>query len=343
MADLMDALRETARKRPQRVVFPEAHEPVILRAARLLNDEGTALSVLVGSRTGLAESADGYGISLDGIEIVDDSDVEVHERLVADHQRLFPDSTLKGIERRLRSSLNIGALLVAAGSVDAMVAGLSHTTEEVILSALNMVGMKEGISTPSSMMLLSIPGYEGPQGNHVVFADCAVAVTPDAHELADIAMTTADSVRLLLGWEPRVAMLSFSTRGSGGKHESIERIREAVGLVRERAPDLAVDGELQLDAAISPAVAARKVADGSPVAGRANVLIFPDLNAANISYKCVQRFACAEVYGPFLQGFARTVVDLSRGATEADVVGTAILAAVHAQGNRRSTAGEGRD
>jgi len=161
-----------------------------------------------------------------------------------------------------------------------------------------------------------------------------VAVAPDAAELADIALTTARTVRALLGWEPRVAMLSFSTRGSGD-HNSVDRVREALQMVRDRDPRLLIDGEFQVDAAIVPAVAARKVPGDSPVAGRANILIFPDLNAGNIAYKCVQRFARADAFGPFLQGFAKTVSDLSRGSSVADIVGVATMASVHAQGLKR--------
>jgi phosphate acetyltransferase len=194
--------------------------------------------------------------------------------------------------------------------------------------------MREGISTPSSIFLMRVPGFEGPQGELMVFADCAVAVAPDAGELAEIALTTAHTVRALLGWEPRIAMLSFSTRGSG-EGESVDTVLEALRIAKERAPGLAIDGEFQLDSAIVPAVAARKVPEGSEVAGRANILIFPDLDAGNIAYKAVQRFAKADAFGAFLQGFAKTVTDLSRGASVTDISGLATMASVHAQGLKR--------
>jgi phosphate acetyltransferase len=338
--DLMARLRAEAQACPQRVVFPEAREETILRAARRLADEGLCLPVLLGARSELQSTARALGLDLDGLEILDAADEAVWAGLADDHLRLFPESTAKGIERRLRSPLNVGALLVAAGRADALVAGIANTTEDVILAAMTFIGMQPGLSSPSSMMVLRIPGYDGPQGPYLVFADCAVAVAPDVDELAEIALVTAQTTRVLMGWEPRVAMLSFSTRGSGD-HESVDRVREAVRLARERNPKLLIDGELQLDAAVVPAVAARKVLDGSDVAGRANVLVFPDLNAANIAYKCAQRFAGADVYGPFLQGFAKTASDLSRGATVADVVGAAVVASVHAQGLERLQRGDG--
>ncbi len=269
------------------------------------------------------------------MELIDADDEAARARLIAECGHLFPDMSAKGLDRRLRGPLNLGAFLVAAGRADALVAGIRHTTQDVILAAMTFIGMQQGISTPSSLMLMNVPGYEGPEGSLIVFADCGVTVAPDARDLADIALATASSVRVLLGWEPRVAMLSFSTKGSGD-HESVARVVEAVRMVRERDPELLIDGELQLDAAIVPSVAERKVPGESPVAGRANILIFPDLNSGNIACKCVQRFAKADAFGPFLQGFAKTVSDLSRGSTVADVVGASVMACVHAQGREQS-------
>lgn len=329
--DLMASLRARAQAAPQRLVFPEAGEESILRAVRLLVDEGLARPILLGSPGEVRARAAELGVDLQGVDILDVTDEAVREPLASACRLVFPEITQKGIDRRLRSPLEVSALLVAADGADAMIAGIRHSTEEVILAAMTYLGMQAGITAPSSMMLLRVPGYRGPEGECVVFADCAVTVAPDATELADIACATAHTARVLLRWEPRVAMLSFSTRGSGD-HESVDRVREAVRLARDRDPTLLIDGELQLDAAVTPEVAARKVPGESAVAGRANVLICPDLTAANIACKCVQRFAGGDAYGPFLQGFAKTVSDLSRGASVADVVGGAVLAAVHAQG-----------
>lgn len=332
--DFMATLQEKARSSPQRIVFPESGEENILRAAAQVLAEGLARPILLGAREELAGRAGGFGLSLNGIEIVDVTDLGVFGALVEECHSLLPEISLKGAERKLRAPLNMGAFLAAAGRADALVAGLEHATQDVILASMTFIGMQEGISTPSSLFLMRVPGFDGPEGELIVFADCGVAVAPDASELADIAMTTAHSVRALLGWEPRVALLSFSTKGSGD-HESVDRVRDALQMVGVREPSLAVDGEFQLDAAIVPAVAARKVPGGSTVAGRANILIFPDLNAGNIAYKCVQRFAKADAFGPFLQGFAKTVSDLSRGSSVADIVGVATMASVHAQGLKR--------
>lgn len=211
-----------------------------------------------------------------------------------------------------------------------MVAGLSHTTGEVIMAGQMLVGLKEGISTVSSMGILSIPGYQGPEGDLLAIADCAVCAAPGPEELADIAISTSDTVKALLRWEPRVALLSFSTKGSAS-HERVDVVLDALALVRERRPDIVIDGELQLDSAIVPEVAARKVKEESPVAGKANVLIFPNLESGNIGVKLVQRFANAVAYGPLLQGFAKPISDLSRGAPVEEIVGAITMVAASAQ------------
>jgi phosphate acetyltransferase len=335
VTDVAELLMERAREHPQHVVLPEVEEATILRAARLAAEQGVALPILLGSLASITRGAEECGIELDGLEVVDTDDERVRDDLIGLCREHHPELSLKGVERRMRSPLNAAALLVGAGRADAMVAGLRHATEDVILSSLAFIGLEEGISVPSSLFLMRVPGFDGPEGELIVFADGGVVIDPGAAELADIAVTTARSVRALLGWEPRLALLSFSTKGSS-EHESVDRIREAVALVREREPGLAIDGELQVDAAVVPEVAARKIADVGPVAGRANILIFPDLNAGNIAYKCVQRFARADAYGPFLQGFSRTVSDLSRGSSLNDVLGVITLASLHAAGSERA-------
>jgi phosphate acetyltransferase len=338
LTDVMQTLRTQAQDSPQRVVFPESSEQNILHAVRAMRDENIGIPILLGNPDDLAQMAAAFGIGIGDIEIVDVSDPSLMSALVAECSEVVPGVSVKSAERKLRSNLNAGAFLVAAGKADAMVAGLAHATQEVILASMTFIGMRPGISTPSSIFLMRTPGFEGPEGELLVFADCGVAVDPDAAELADIALTTAHTVRALLGWEPRVAMLSYSTKGSGAS-DSVDKVLEALRLVREREPGLAIDGEFQFDTAIVPAVAARKIHEESQVAGRANVLIFPDLDAGNIAYKCVQRLAGADAFGPFLQGFAKTVSDLSRGSSVADIVGVATMAAVHAQGLKRLEAG----
>ncbi|MDF1552272.1 MAG: phosphate acyltransferase [Deferrisomatales bacterium] len=323
--DMMAELEKRAKANPRRVALPESEEPKILQAARAVRDRGIGLPVLVGAPHAVRDAAAAAGVSLDGIEIVDATEATKVEQLATGYAAVSSDLPVSAVKRMLRKPLNFGALLLRLGEADCLVAGLAHTTGDVILSCQMLVGMQEGISTVSSMGILSIPGYQGPEGELLVIADCAVCAAPDPDELADIAIATADTTRSLLGWEPRVALLSFSTKGSA-VHDKVDDVLKTLALVRERRPDLLVDGELQLDSAIVPEVAARKIKEPSSVAGRANVLIFPDLNAGNIGVKLVQRFAGGVAFGPLLQGFSKPVSDLSRGAPVEEIVGAITMA-----------------
>jgi phosphate acetyltransferase len=328
--NVMEQLQLKAKANPQGVVLPEAGEEKILHAARQVRDMGIAYPMLVGKPETVSALAGSIGVSLDGITVVDHTDQEKVEHFVSEYAKIDPDFPASAVKRMLKDPLNFAAMMVRLGEADCMVAGLSHTTGEVIMASEMIIGLQEGISTVSSMGIASIPGYKGPEGNLLGVADCAVCPAPEPNELADIAISTADTVRSLMGWEPCIALLSFSTKGSAS-HELVDKVVKALEMVHERRPDLLIDGELQLDSAIVPEVAAKKVPGGSPVAGKANILIFPDLNAGNIGIKLIQRFANGVAYGPMLQGFAKPVSDLSRVAPVEEIVGAITMVAVHAQ------------
>jgi phosphate acetyltransferase len=335
--DVKEYLRSKAKAHPKKVVFPETGEERILRAARESLDIGIAYPILVGKPETVKAFAASIGVSLDGITIADNTCEAVVDDFVARYLQI--NSTLPGktLKRMMRLPLNFAVLMEAIGEADCAVAGLTHSTAEVILAAQTLLGMQEGIETISSMGIWSIPGFQGADGELLIHADCAVVPDPTASELAEIAISSADTTRALLDLEPRVALLSFSTKGSA-QHEKVDRVLEALEIVHKRRPDLLIDGELQVDSAIIPAVAARKMTDVGPVAGRANVLIFPDLNAGNIGVKLVQIFGKASAYGPLLQGFAKPVTDLSRGHGVAEIVGATANVVVLAEGLSRKQA-----
>ena len=220
-------------------------------------------------------------------------------------------------------------MMVAQGDADGIVCGVAHTTSSVIQAASLTIGFMEGITSPSSMFIMVIPEFREERNKILIFADAAVSIKPTAQQLAEIAVVTGRSMKKLLDIEPKIALLSFSTKGSAS-HEDTEKVIRAVELAKKMAPDLLIDGELQADAALIPEVSQKKVKE-SPVAGQSNVLIFPDLNAGNIAYKLVQYLARARAIGPFLQGFARPVSDLSRGASVEDIVGVTAVTVVQAQ------------
>ena len=321
--DLLTKLEAEARGSRRRVVFPEGTEERVLRAAVLAAEKDIALPVLLGDKDEIVALGSHAGLDMSSISVVDPTSSPRLDDYVAVYSRVR-DIPSGAAVRVLQKALHFGALMVRQGEADEMVVGISHATEDVIMGSELIIGLEKGISTPSSFFIMDIPGYSGPEGSLLIFADAGVNPDPNVDQLADIAIATAKSARELLDWEPRVAMLSFSTKGSAA-HPLVDKVVEAVELVKKRAPRLAIDGELQADAALVPEVATRKIKGGSSVAGRANVLIFPDLNAANIAYKLVQRLTGAKAYGPVLQGFARPVSDLSRGATVEEVLGATIL------------------
>lgn len=322
----MEALQrfwQQARGGGGRVVLPEGRDDRVLKAARQLKDESLAEPIVLGKAEQVAEAANASGVDVGGLTIVDPANAE-RLSFYADQyaeRRGVPSAVAL---RLVRKPLAFAGMMVANGDADTLVAGVAHATATVIQAAAVTIGYAPGIETASSFFLMILPDQTDRAGRSLIFADCAVNVQPTAAQLADIAIATHRTAERLLENPPRVAMLSFSTCGSAD-HPDVAKVQEALAIVRERSPGAPIDGEFQADAALSASVAAKKVKRPSDVAGQANVLIFPDLDAGNIAYKLTQYLAGAQAIGPFLQGFARPISDLSRGASPDDIVATAVL------------------
>lgn len=330
---VLDQIYVRAKENPRKVAFPEAMNEKMMQAAYETGKEGYIIPVLVGNGGEIREAVRERGYEESVFTIVDISEEEYKKTLI-DRYVALPQTILKekALNRRMQNPLYYAMVMQAVEEADVTFAGIDNTTGDVLLAGQMIIGLKEGISTVSSIGLCDIPGFSGSEGSLLAIGDSAVCTNPDANQLADIAISACDTVRALLEWEPRCAMVSYSTLGSG-QGELIDKVVEAVRLANEKRPDLAIDGEFQFDAAISPAVAEKKVKRESKVAGKANVVIWPDLNVGNVGVKLIQQFGHADAYGPMLQGFNKVVCDCSRGAPVSEIKGNIVISAVRAAGS----------
>lgn len=321
---LLQEIRENASKRKKTIVLPESHDERVLRAAKELTSNGIVKVITVGNEEVVRDLASNLSIDLQGVRIIDPLKSEMSSDFanVFYNLRKHKGISIEDAKETVKKDLFFGAMMVREGMADSFVAGSVASTGDVLKAAFQCVGMPEGISIVSSFFLMIFPQQV------YSFADCAVVPNPDSAQLADIAISTADNHKKLTGEEAYVAMLSFSTKGSA-KHDDIDKVIEATRIAKEKRPDLIIDGELQFDAAILDSIGKKK-APGSEVAGRANVLVFPDLTAGNIGYKIAQRLGGAEAVGPVVQGLKKPLFDLSRGCSVDDIVNTSAISALMA-------------
>ncbi|WP_138206700.1 phosphate acetyltransferase [Haloimpatiens lingqiaonensis] len=332
--ELMEKFWNAAKGDIKRIVLPEGEEERTLVATEKIVKEGLAKVILVGNEKNIREKAKDLKVDISGAEIIDPETSDKLEEYTNGFYELRKKKgmTLEKADKIIRDPLYFATMMVKMDHADGMVSGAVHTTGDLLRPGLQIIKTAPGISVVSSVFIMVVPNCQYGEDGMLLFSDCAVNPNPTAEQLASIAISTAETAKGLCNMDPKVAMLSFSTMGSA-EHELVEKVREATKMAKAARPDLLIDGELQLDASIVEKVAAQKAPE-SNVAGKANVLIFPDLQAGNIGYKLVQRFAKAEAIGPICQGFAKPINDLSRGCSAEDIVNVVAVTAVQAQNQK---------
>jgi len=329
---LLERLKAKALANPRKIVLPEGEEPRTVKAASIITKEKLAHVTLVGNRAKIEAAAKEQGVDISAVPSIDPETSPKFEEYAQAYTeaRKAKGMTIEEARKIMKDTVFYGTMMVHKGEADGLVSGALHSTGDTIRPALQFIKTKPGISLVSSVFIMIIPNCEYGDAGTFIFADCAVVPNPTDKELAEIAIASAETGRILTGIDPKVAMLSFSTYGSA-QHELVDKVKRAVAIAKAQAPNLKIDGELQADAAIIPKVGKSK-APGSPIAGQANVLIFPDLQSGNIAYKLVERLAKAQAIGPFLQGLNKPVNDLSRGCSVEDIVNVTMITSLQAGG-----------
>ena len=329
--NLMNEIFAKAKANPKRVAFPEANNIKMLAAMQEVASQGYAETVVVGNIEEVKALVKENNIDDSKFKYIDNLDEKYSNDVLQRYLKL-PNIIFgeKSLLRRMKDPLNFALMMEAVGDVDVTFAGINSSTGEVIYAAQTLIGLEDNLDTISSIGIAEMPNYTFSYGSNIIaVGDCAVCTNPSASELASIAIAACDTMKAVTGYEPRCAMLSYSTCGSGSG-ELVDKVTSAIKIAKEKRPDLKIDGEFQLDSAIVPEVAAKKVKRESEVAGKANILIFPDLNAGNIGVKLIQRFGGANAYGPLLQGFKKICCDCSRGAPISEMVGNIAISVVRA-------------